>query len=85
MKFAPDLEALFQASVQGKSLTELVDLALSINPGIALVAPSLSAERISAALRGGDLHTSPLVRRDGQRFLREFRDAVLARGVPSGG
>lgn len=83
VKFAPDLEAVFGRAVKGQTVEELAALAVSINPGITLVAPSLTPERISTALRANGLHTSPLIRRDGQRFLRDFRDAVLRVGVAS--
>jgi len=78
LRFAPTLEAwLVDGKVPPEKYAEQV---LQADPHIRLIAPGLTPEAVAAVLQKNGHGLSPLVRRDGQRFLRRFRDFIL--GAP---
>lgn len=79
LRFAPTLEEWFGDDKTPPEVYALQYLAL--DPNLRLVATSLTPEAVATALQRHGRGRSPLVRRDGQRFLKRFRDAIL--GAPS--
>ena len=77
LPFVPELERMLAETVkEGVPPDTHAKKSLEQHPQLRLVAPSLSVEFIVGAIQrsGG---SSPLVRRDGQRFLRQFHQELL--------
>jgi len=75
LKFAPTIEGWVEAG--DASPEEYAQRVMMVQPEIRIIAPVLTPEAVAAALRRAGKNTSPLVRRDGQRFLARFRNAIL--------
>lgn len=75
MQFVPVVEQWF--SEQAASPEDYARHAATQAPILKVLAHSLTPEAIAAALRRNGHGLSPLIRRDGQRFLTRFRAALL--------
>lgn len=78
MQFAPNLEGLLSESIQtGVTPAEQAARVLAQFPQLKFVAGALTGEFIAEVLQRNGKASSPLVRRDGQRFITQFRAAIL--------
>jgi hypothetical protein len=69
-----EFRPLFEAALkQGASATELAEHCMRTygRDNVALILKLITPDRVLTALQNGGFATSPLCRRDGQKFLRE--------------
>lgn len=74
LQYAPMFEAFF---AEPESPEEKARALLPIVPNIREIASGLSEQRIAETLRKNGRPLSPLVRRQGQDYMRRFRQAIL--------
>ena len=78
LRVAPDLEARLERTMQeGIMPAQHAAEIVALYPPIKEYARVLTPEAIASALEGAGRGQSPLVRRDGQRFLRTLIAAIL--------